>query len=342
MSTDLQPLHIQQHVSLKDKNTLGFEAYARYFCEPESIAQCQEALAFAQMHQLEVLPLGGGSNLILTADIDALVVRMNNHSLSYHQQANTVLVEVGAGVEWHQLVMSTVQKGYYGLENLALIPGRVGAAPVQNIGAYGVELADCLVSVQVVQIADGAVRTLSVEECAFAYRDSIFKQQLKGQVIITGIQLKLAVQAEPKLGYGELAHLLQGQRLSSENVARAVCQIRESKLPDPKVLGNVGSFFKNPIVPLDQAKSLQQRYPDMPIYPASASRCKLAAGWLIQQAGFKGFRSGAVGVYDKQALVLVHFGSGSARELLALARVIRQKVAEQFEVQLEIEPPQLP
>ncbi|SKA10485.1 UDP-N-acetylmuramate dehydrogenase [Oceanospirillum multiglobuliferum] len=335
-------LLIQQNVSLQDKNTFGFESVARYFCEPNSIEQCQEALAFARTHQLNLFPLGEGSNLILTADIDGLVLRMSNQTLTYQVEKDHIIAEVGAGVVWHELVMDTVRKGYYGLENLALIPGRVGAAPVQNIGAYGVELSDSLVSVQVLYVADGAVGSIAVEDCDFAYRDSVFKQQLKGQVVITGVTLKLHANAQGKLGYGDLATELQDLTPNAENIAHAVCAIRARKLPDPKLIGNAGSFFKNPIVSDSQAKLLKQQYPDMPIYPMSDQSCKLAAGWLIQQAGFKGYREGHVGVYEKQALVLVHFGAGQASDLLALAEQIQLKIFDLFNVQLEIEPSQVP
>ncbi len=342
-SIDNLPESIQVGINLQDKNTLGFAAQARYFAQPENLEQLQQALAFARQQQLPVFPLGGGSNLIMDSDLDALVIQMNNCELDYQPlDQGKVQLTVGAGVNWHQLVMDSVERGYFGLENLALIPGHVGAAPVQNIGAYGIELADRLVSLQVVHIVSGEVQTLSKAECDFAYRDSIFKQALKGQVIITQLTLCLSIQADDlRLGYGDLAARLEGQELSAKNIAQAVCDIRQSKLPDPELLGNAGSFFKNPIIARTQADALKAQYPNMPLYPVDDQRSKLAAGWLIEQCGLKGHRKGPVGVYEKQALVLVHFGEGRVQDLLELADAVKAKVQEKFAVTLEVEPPKV-
>ena len=340
---DNLPEYIQAGINLQDKNTLGFAAQAHYFAQPENLEQLQQVLAFAYQQQLPVFPLGGGSNLIMDSDLDALVIQMNNCELDYQLlDQGKVQLTVGAGVNWHQLVIDSVERGYFGLENLALIPGHVGAAPVQNIGAYGVELADRLVSLQVVYIASGEVQTLSKAECGFAYRDSVFKQALKGQVIITQLTLCLSVQADDLcLGYGDLAARLEGQVLSAKNIAQAVCEIRQSKLPDPAELGNAGSFFKNPIIAKTQADALKAQYPNMPLYPVDDQHSKLAAGWLIEQCGLKGHRQGPVGVYEKQALVLVHFGQGSVQDLLELADAVKAEVQEKFSVTLEIEPPKV-
>lgn len=338
------PLLVEAGKNLTDLNTLGFTAFAEHFCQPESIAACQQALALAQREGWRVFPLGGGSNLILAADIGGLTLQMVNTERDYQFQADgSVLLRVSAGVSWHELVLETCQKGLFGLENLALIPGHVGAAPVQNIGAYGVELADCLVAVEGVRVRDGAQRLLTVQECAFGYRDSIFKApayQVGGaeQMIITHLQLRLTPTGAPKLGYGDLAASLEGQQVTPYTIAQAVCAIRQSKLPDPKVLGNAGSFFKNPIVPEAQAVALKARYAELPVYPAGPGFNKLAAGWLIQQSGFKGVRRATVGVYPKQALVLVHYGQGQAEALLALADEIVAEVQQRFGVTLEREP----
>lgn len=342
MSSDVLslPKGILSQVDLQDKNTLGFSAKARYFSRPDNLEQLQDQLVFAREHSLSVFALGGGSNLILTSDLDALVIQMNNQKLDYQQQDDgCVIATVGAGVNWHQLVMDSVEKGFFGLENLSLIPGNVGAAPVQNIGAYGVELSDRLVSLQAVHIQSGEVLNLSTEECCFAYRDSIFKQALKSQVIITELTLALSIHSDDtRLGYGDLAAHMEDKALTAKNIAESVCAIRQSKLPDPDVLGNAGSFFKNPIISSEQADQLKQQYSNLPVYPVDDTYSKLAAGWLIDQCGFKGYRKGSVGVYDKQALVLVHYGQGQVVELLALASEIQQVVKNKFAVELEIEP----
>ncbi|WP_245832282.1 UDP-N-acetylmuramate dehydrogenase [Oceanospirillum sanctuarii] len=334
----------EEHKDLQSLNTLGFSAHAAYFCQPESIETCQQALEWARERTLPVFALGGGSNLILAADIPGLTLQMSNQQRDYQTQPDgSVLLTVGAGVVWHDLVMETAGKGLFGLENLALIPGRVGAAPVQNIGAYGTELADVLESVEVVRVIDGQRITLSQDECCFGYRDSIFKSETyqqcrENQSVITALVLRLQTKAEPKLGYGDLAAQLEGKALTPLAIAEAVCSIRRSKLPDPAEVGNAGSFFKNPVVPQARAEALKERYPDMPLYPAGAGFAKLAAGWLIQQCGFKGAKRGAVGVYPKQALVLVHFGNGVASELLELADEIVSEVERRFQVRLEREP----
>ncbi len=335
---------LEEQKDLRPFNTLGFSARADYFCQPESVDACQQALEWARERKLPVFALGGGSNLILAADIAGLTLQMNNQQREYQPQSDgSVLITVGAGVVWHDLVMETAGKGLFGLENLALIPGRVGAAPVQNIGAYGTELADVLESVEVIRVIDGLQMTFSRDECCFGYRDSIFKSESyqqghENQSVITALVLRLQTKAEPKLGYGDLAAQLEGKELTPLAIAEAVCSIRRSKLPDPVEVGNAGSFFKNPVVPLMQAEILKERYPEMPLYPAGAGFAKLAAGWLIQQCGFKGTKRGAVGVYSKQALVLVHFGNGSASELLELADEIVSEVERRFQVRLEREP----
>lgn len=334
----------EAHKDLQPFNTLGFPAYAAHFCQPESVEACQQALEWARKRTLPVFALGGGSNLILAANIPGLTLQMNNLCRHYQPQADgSVLLTVGAGVVWHDLVMETAQKGLFGLENLALIPGRVGAAPVQNIGAYGSELADVLEFVEVVRVSDGRSGVLTREACCFGYRDSIFKsesyqQGRENQSVITALVLRLQTKAEPKLGYGDLAAQLEGKELTPLAIAEAVCSIRRSKLPDPAEVGNAGSFFKNPVVPEAKATALKARYPEMPLYPAGSGHAKLAAGWLIQQCGFKGAIRGTVGVYPKQALVLVHFGNGVARELLELADEIVSEVERRFQVRLEREP----
>lgn len=342
------PEGVEAHKDLTALNTLRFPASARFFASPDSEAALDDLLHFAREAGLPVFPIGGGSNLILDTDPDALVICLSDERLRYQPDPDDeafVRINVGAGKNWHDLVMETAGQGLYGLENLALIPGTVGAAPVQNIGAYGVELADRLVAVRGRLIENGQPFELSAAQCQFAYRDSIFKQQLAGKTIITELELRLCRDnRDIRLGYGDLSDRVNGtgQPVSALSIAQAVCAIRCSKLPDPAELPNAGSFFKNPIVPEEQALALRQQYPTMPVFPVSddhkPSQVKLAAGWLIDQCGFKGCKAGPVGVYEKQALVLVHFGQGHADDLLKLADRIQTDVAARFGVSLDIEP----
>ena len=340
------PEGVKADAELKSLNTLGFSARARFMASPDSEQSLRSALEFACQYNLAVLPIGGGSNLIVDCDPQVLLIRMANNHIRYSEQEDDkVLLTVGAGVCWHDLVMDSVVRGYSGLENLALIPGLAGAAPIQNIGAYGVELSDRLVCVRGLFIDSGAAFELSQQECNFAYRDSIFKKQLAGKVVITELVLKLSKSHENfVLAYGDLAARMADTEITPVNIAAEICKIRSSKLPAPDNPGNAGSFFKNPIVDRSKAEQLREHFPDIPVYPVKgreASEAKLAAGWLIDRCGLKGFRAGSVGVYEKQALVLVHYGQGSAEELLALADYIRSRVLEKFSVVLEIEPPKL-
>ncbi len=253
------------------------------------------------------------------------------------QRQGHVLAHVGAGVNWHTLVMATAARGLWGIENLALIPGSCGAAPVQNIGAYGVELADTLQAVQVMELATGRVDWLSAQECAFGYRESIFKGELASSVVITQLVLQLSRTPEPRLGYGDLAVRLASSPTPLA-VAEAVCSIRREKLPDPQVLANAGSFFKNPLVADVLAAQLLQQHPAMPNFPQQGGQTKLAAGWLIDQCGLKGMRDGAFAVHQQQALVLVHFGGGDRQGLMKTASYIADQVEARFGVRLEPEP----
>lgn len=318
-------------------NTLGLPCSAERFAAPATLGSLRKLLRLAQAHEWPLTVLGGGSNLILPARLAGLVIQPALRYWWVEPQGNQQLVHVGAGVEWHPLVMALARRGLWGTENLALIPGHCGAAPIQNIGAYGVELCDVLAAVQVLFLETGCQATLTPEECAFDYRDSIFKGELQGRVVITGLTLRLSRTPQPRLTYGDLA-----QRVAIHptplNVAEAVCAIRREKLPDPAQLHNAGSFFKNPIVTSQQAQALLAASPDMPHFTLKDGRVKLAAGWLIDRCGLKGWRSGHFGVHERQALVLVHFGGGSADELLAFAGQVAAQVAARFGVELEREP----
>ncbi|MDN3522253.1 UDP-N-acetylmuramate dehydrogenase, partial [Halomonas ramblicola] len=313
---------------LSRSNTLGLPCVAERFAAAGSLAELREALALAHSRSWPLTLLGGGSNLILPERLPGLVVRpaLRRWWLE-EERGDIVRVQVEAGVVWHDLVMALAGRGLWGIENLALIPGHCGAAPIQNIGAYGVELCEVLEALQVVHLDDGREAWMTPAQCAFGYRDSVFKGELDGRVAITRLSMRLSRRPRPRLGYGDLACRL-GEAPSPLEVAEAVCAIRREKLPDPATLGNAGSFFKNPLVPAGQAERLLAAHPDMPHFPQPGGRVKLAAGWLIDRCGLKGWREGHFGVHDRQALVLVHHGGGSARELLAFAERVAGEVGE--------------
>lgn len=323
---------------LTSANTLGLPCMAERFCAPESLTDLQAALAEGRGQRGPLTLLGGGSNLILPEHLPGLVIRpaMTRWWLE-ESEGDTVRVHAEAGVGWHALVMALAARGLWGIENLALIPGHCGAAPIQNIGAYGVELGEVLEALQVVNLADGREAWMTPRECAFGYRDSIFKGALDGKVVITRLILRLSRAPRPQLSYGDLAARV-GASPSALEVAEAVCAVRREKLPDPAVLGNAGSFFKNPVVEAAQAEALLAESPGLPHFSQPDGQVKLAAGWLIDQCGLKGCREGHFGVHERQALVLVHFGGGSADELLAFAERVAGAVRERFGVLLEREP----
>ncbi|NQD38392.1 UDP-N-acetylmuramate dehydrogenase [Permianibacter sp. IMCC34836] len=331
-------------------NTFGLQVRAKQFVQAHSLDSLRTALVEAQRSNLPLLILGGGSNFLFVApQLDAFVIQPALTGIRYTAIAdNDVLVTAGAGEVWHQLVLASLEQGLCGLENLALIPGSVGAAPIQNIGAYGVELADCLVSVQAMEIASGNLRHFHKTELQLGYRDSVFKRALKDQYLITEITLLLHRQAPLKTDYDSLAKELAKQAaaptsaqpksgLTARQVADAVMAVRRARLPDPAVLGNAGSFFKNPVVSNATANALLQRYPAMPHYPQPDGSVKLAAGWLIEQAGMKGIRRGQAGTHESQALVIVNLGAATGADLLAVAREVRDTVQQQFGVTLEPE-----
>lgn len=334
-------LHLQEHLSLRPYNTLAVDVRARYFVQVDSVEQLCEALRWAKAQQLEVLLLGGGSNLVLSNDFAGLVLQLNLRGIDWlENDAEQAVVRVQAGENWHEFVQWSLAQGLSGLENLSLIPGSVGAAPVQNIGAYGVETKDSVVQVQALERDSLTPVTLTAAECDFAYRDSVFKQQ-SNRWVITSVDFRLSRTPELKLGYGPIQSWLTEQGIDAPtamDVSRAVMAIRQSKLPDPAQLANTGSFFKNPIVSAAQAQRLQHEFPQLVSYPMADGQVKLAAGWLIEQAGWKGFRQGDAGVHAQQALVLVNYGQATGRDILELASRIQADINQRFAVQLEIEP----
>lgn len=323
--------------ALTGANTLGLPCVAERYAAPATLDALREALALARHRDWPLTVLGGGSNLILPARLPGLVLQPAMAQWWLEKCGDDIRVHAEAAVEWHALVMALAQRGLWGAENLALIPGHCGAAPIQNIGAYGVELGDLLEAVHLVHLDDGREAVLSATDCAFGYRDSVFKGALAGRVVITRLVLRVSSAPRPRLGYGDLASRLDAAPTPLE-VAETVCAIRREKLPDPARLGNAGSFFKNPLVEGECARRLLDEYPDLPHFPQPDGRVKLAAGWLIDRCGLKGWRRGHFGVHDRQALVLVHFGGGSADELLGFAGAVAGRVWERFGVILEREP----
>ena len=334
-------LSIQEQVSLRPYNTLAIDVAAGFFVAVQSLAQLQEALTWAKQQELAVLLLGGGSNLVLTADLNALVIHLQLCGIKVlSEDADFAHIEVQAGENWHAFVQWSLAQGFNGLENLSLIPGNVGAAPVQNIGAYGVELKDHLQSVLVYDRETLQTQRLSAEQCQFAYRDSLFKRE-SGRRVILSVIFKLPKQAELQLDYGHLRNYLAEQQIlqpKAQDVSRAVCAIRAEKLPDPAQLANAGSFFKNPVVSAEHAEQLKQAYPHIVCFAQDDGQVKLAAGWLIEQAGWKGVRQGDAGVHAKQALVLVNYGTATGGQILELAAQIQADIHQRYAVELEIEP----
>ncbi|WP_332767286.1 UDP-N-acetylmuramate dehydrogenase [Pseudomonas koreensis] len=334
-------LPVQAQVSLKPFNSFGVDVRAQLFAEAHSDDDVREALAYATAHDVPLLVIGGGSNLLLTADIAALVLRMATRGIRVlSDDGSRVVIEAEAGEPWHPFVLHTLALGFSGLENLSLIPGTVGAAPMQNIGAYGVEIKDVFAGLTALDRQTGELRDFSLEECNFAYRDSLFKQQ-PGRWLILRVRFKLDRCAPLHLEYGPVRQRLTEQGIEQptpSDVSRAICSIRSEKLPDPAVLGNAGSFFKNPLVSAAQVAQIKQEHPDVVAYAQADGQMKLAAGWLIERAGWKGFRDGDAGVHKLQALVLVNYGTATGLQLLSLAQRIQKDIAERFNVELEMEP----
>ncbi|MCD9123024.1 UDP-N-acetylmuramate dehydrogenase [Cupriavidus sp. UGS-1] len=324
---------------LRQHNTLGFDVRARFAVAVRSESDLVEALADPRAAQRPVVVLGGGSNVVLTGDLDAVVLLMQIPGYTVAGDDDAWLVTVGAGENWHATVNRTIADGMPGLENLALIPGSVGAAPIQNIGAYGVELRERFHSLRAWDRQTRRFVTLSLGDCAFGYRDSLFKQAGRDRYVITAVTLRLPRRWQPALGYAELARELHDHPAPDAAAIRdAVIAIRQRKLPDPAVLGNAGSFFKNPVVGAAQRDALVAEHPDLVSHRQPDGSYKLAAGWLIDRCGFKGLRDGPVGVHERQALVLVHHGGGDGRALLALAGRIADTVRQRFGVEIEPEP----
>ena len=331
-------MHIRENVSLRNHNSFGFDVRAEYFGSATSIEQVREALAWQQGKKLPIVILGGGSNTVFTGDVSGLVLQVAINTQDTNIDRHSAKVYAGAGINWHSLVKSTVFNKLYGLENLALIPGNAGAAPIQNIGAYGKEICDNLSAVDVIHRLTGEQLTLTKSDCEFTYRHSFFKTPAGAEFIVLGIQLELSTTDKPVISYDALHDALADDTASAQQVFSAVCELRNAKLPDPAVIGNAGSFFKNPIVTSQHVDTLREVYPDLPAYPQQDGYFKLPAAWLIDKAGWKGHRTGDVGVHDQQALVLVNHGNGNGQQIAILADEISLDIKNRYDIDLEREP----
>lgn len=334
-------LQLQVDASLKPFNSFGVDVRARLFAEAHNDDEVREALQYCAERELPLLVIGGGSNVLLTQDVQALVLRMATRGIRVIEDGGQrVVVEAEAGEVWHAFVLWTLAQGFAGLENLSLIPGTVGAAPMQNIGAYGVEIKDVFAGLTALDRQTGQLRDFTLEECNFGYRDSVFKQH-PGRWLILRVRFALSRAARLHLEYGPVRQRLSDQGIhqpTATDVSRAISSIRSEKLPDPAVLGNAGSFFKNPVVSSALAAELKLTHPNLVGYPQADGQVKLAAGWLIETAGWKGFREEDAGVHRLQSLVLVNYGAATGLQLLSLAQRIQEDIARRFNVQLEMEP----
>lgn len=331
---------IQENISLKNHNTFGIDVKARFFVEITGLAQLQKVLELTAYPKRFII--SGGSNMLLTKDIDALVMHINLKGISIAEEnGETVEIKIMAGENWHKLVMWSLDRGYGGLENLSLIPGNVGTAPIQNIGAYGVELKDVFVSCTAMDVETGELVAFDEEDCEFGYRDSIFKNDAKDKYIITSVNLRLTKKDHVlHTGYGAIEEELKNNGIvypTIRDISNAVIAIRQSKLPDPKELGNSGSFFKNPVISKKKFDKFIKSHPKAPFYELEDDEFKVPAGWLIEQCGFKGKRFGDAGVHEKQALVLVNYGNATGKEILELAESIQKEVKKRFGIDIQPE-----
>ena len=331
-------MDIQQNISLKSYNTFSIDIKARRFVNITSLNELKNVIRSEKLFFI----LSGGSNLLLTQDIDKLVIHLNTKGIEVLQETNNdIFIKVQAGENWHEFVLWCIDHNYGGVENLSLIPGNVGTAPIQNIGAYGVELKDSMHNLEALEIDSLNTKTFTNKNCEFGYRNSIFKNELKGKYIITSVAFKLSKNTHKlNSSYGAIQSELDKSDIKNptiKDISKAVIAIRQSKLPDPKEIGNSGSFFKNPIISTPDFRNLQNTYPDAPHYDVSKNEIKVPAGWLVEQCGFKGKRFGDAGVHKKQALVLVNYGNATGEEILTLSKKIQNAVFKKFKIKLETE-----
>lgn len=334
-------MKILRNYSLLHLNTLGVDCKTAYYTRVHSLEEAQSLLLMTEYRHVPKLILGGGSNILLTGDFPGLVIHNVIKGINIVKEDHDhAIVEAGAGEVWHDLVMFSIANGLGGLENLSLIPGCVGASPIQNIGAYGVEMKDTFYSLEAVDLPDAGVKTFTRDECRFAYRDSIFKNEARNRYLIASVSFRLSKNPVLNTSYGAIDQELTAMGITKpdiRDVSRAVINIRRSKLPDPAEFGNAGSFFKNPEIDESLYEELQKKFPGIVAYKTVNNKMKLAAGWLIEQCGWKGKIEGRVGMHHKQALVLVNYGGANGKELLAHARRVQESVNEKFGVLMEME-----
>lgn len=331
-------MNIQENISLKEYNTFGINVNAKRFVSITSVYELQQLLK----EEKDIFLISGGSNMLLTKDINTLVVHIDIKGISIDRENhNSIYITANAGENWHEFVLWCVSQGYGGLENLSLIPGNVGTCPIQNIGAYGVEVKDTISKVEAIEIETGKLVSFSAEECQFGYRNSIFKNEAKGKYVLISVSFQLTKNNHKlNTSYGAIGAELASKDITNptiKDISDAVIAIRQSKLPDPKEIGNSGSFFKNPVISKEHFEKLQTAFPNIPSYVVSDTEIKVPAGWLIEQSGFKGKRFGDYGVHEKQALVLVNYGGATGKEIYELAQKIQHTIKDTFDINLEIE-----
>ena len=332
-------MNITENVSLKPFNTFGVDVKAKYLITASTPKDISEAIDFSNGNGLPLLPIGKGSNILFTKNFEGVVLNLDSAEIKIISENDSdVLLEVSAGVVWDDAVRFAVKNNYWGLENLSLIPGAVGAAPVQNIGAYGAELKDVLESLEAIDRDTKEVVAFSNDECKFGYRDSIFKNELKDKFIISGVKLKLSKVSSPNINYRPLKKKFGSRReIEIEEIRNEVIRIRKEKLPDHRELGNAGSFFMNPIISKDALDRLRAKYPSIPFYDLGEQKYKIPAAWLIEKADMKGYREGNVGVSPKQALVILNYGEASGEEVIEFSEKIKNLILEKFNISLQTE-----
>jgi UDP-N-acetylmuramate dehydrogenase len=334
-------MEIEENYSLRQLNTFHLDVKALYFTEVSSVEEIKNLIIDERFSSMQKLILGGGSNILFTKDFKGIVIKNNLKGIELlNEDEEIVRIKSGSGEIWNNLVMYCVEKNYGGIENLSLIPGTVGAAPMQNIGAYGVELKEVFDELEAIHLATGEIKKFALADCRFGYRDSVFKRELKNQYMLLNVTLRLRKHPIFNTSYGAIETELKAMGISEpgvRSISEAVCNIRRSKLPDPALIGNAGSFFKNPEVSFELYEMLKKNYPELVAYKTPANSMKLAAGWLIEQCGWKGKVSGNVGMHKQQALVLVNYGMATGDELFGHAKKVQQSVKEKFGVELEME-----
>jgi len=328
---------IVRNKSLRYLNTFGIDVKSSHYAEFRNIEELRKIFEYQEENNLNWYPLSGGSNTLFTRDYKGIIIHPLCSDITTRTENEFIYVKADAGTLWDNLVFFSIEHNLWGIENLYGIPGYVGSSPIQNIGAYGVEAKDCIYSVDFYDKKKNGIVTLLANDCNFGYRDSIFKKELKGKGIIISVTYRLSIKENPRLDYGDLKNEVENKgKITIKNIADSVISIRNSKLPDPNVLGNSGSFFKNPLLNIQEAVKLKNKYPEVPLYP-HGDKVKVAAGWLIEKAGWKGYRKGDCGVHDRQALVLVNHGNSSGEEIKKLAEEIISDINTKFNINIETE-----